>query len=350
MKRASALTLLPLLGGLLLGGCGAPRQSENETDSAPPAAAVEGDFDRSDYPRWETLEPGQFADYNRRTNLMQRGKDVYGKYCVGCHGPGGQGDGPASARLITKPRDFTSGIYKFRSTDSGSLPMEIDLYRTITRGLSGVSMPAFPLMPHRDKLAVIEYIKRLYPEWEAEAARRSVVPIPTAPRDLDDSRRIERGRIVYVAMQCTQCHGTDGRGAGATRTEYTDAWGNPQKPFDFTRGALKGGAAPEDIYRTFHTGLRSIMPSYDSTTLMTVVQEGFPPQEGLLSDGEMQRLAAALLDFPATGDELFESPAADQQRLGERNSWDLVAYIQSLREVETTAAAVLGPSFVGANR
>ncbi|NIW75638.1 MAG: hypothetical protein GWN08_10375, partial [Gemmatimonadetes bacterium] len=45
--------------------------------------------------------------------------------------------------------------------------------------------------------------------------------------------------------------------------------------FDFTRGSLKGGNTPEDIYRTFHTGLRSIMPSFDGTTLMTVAQEGF---------------------------------------------------------------------------
>ena len=80
---------------------------------------------------------------------------MYNKYCVGCHGENGDGNGPASARLITQPRDFTRGIYKFRSTDSGSLPLEADLYRTITRGLAQVSMPAFPLMPDRDKIAVI---------------------------------------------------------------------------------------------------------------------------------------------------------------------------------------------------
>ena len=34
-----------------------------------------------------------------------------------------------------------------------------------------------------------------------------------------------------------------------------DAWGNPQHPFDFTKGRLKSGAAPEDVYRTFMTGL-----------------------------------------------------------------------------------------------
>jgi mono/diheme cytochrome c family protein len=211
-------------------------------------------------------------------------------------------------------------------------------------------MPAFPLMPHRDKIAVIEYIKLLYPEWEFESGRRVVVPIPRAPDDLDTARRIDRGRIVYVSMQCTQCHGTDGRGKGATRTEYVDAWGNAQKPLDFTRGSLKGGDAPEDIYRTFHTGLRSIMPSFDGATLMTVARAGFPPQEDLLDSGELERLAPALLDFRDSAAEIYELSADEQRRLGVRNSWDLVAYIRSLRQTETTAAAVLGRSIEGATR
>ena len=304
--------------------------------------------DPLEYPRWETQEPGDFTSYNRRINMLQRGREVYTKYCAGCHGDNGQGDGPAAVRLITKPRDFTSGVYKFRSTDSGSLPMEADLYRTITRGLSGVSMPAFPLMPHRDKLAVIEYVKRMYPAWEAEAGRRVVVAGPRAPADVDSQRRVDRGRVVYVSMQCTQCHGIDGSGKGATQTEYVDAWGNPQKAFDFTRGSLKTGHTPEDIYRTFHTGLRSIMPSFDGSTLMTVAREGFPPQEGLLEAGELERLGPALADFPATVSAVFELPREDQRELGERNSWDLVAYIRSLRTSETTAEAVLGRPTGGA--
>ena len=130
--------------------------------------------------------------------------------------------------------------------------------------------------------------------------------------------------------------------------EYVDAWSQPQKAADFTRGSLKGGAAPEDIYRTFHTGLRSIMPSFDSSVLMTVAQEGFPPQEGLLAPGELESLQGALADFPETTSSVFELPADRQAQLGVRNSWDLVAYIRSLLQNETTAAAVLGSQDEGA--
>ncbi len=297
----------------------------------------------ADYDRWHTTEPGEYRGYNQRASLLQRGKAVYAKYCLGCHGQNGDGDGPAAVRLITKPRDFTKGIYKFRSTDSGSLPLDTDLHRTITDGLSRVSMPAFPLMPEQEKVAVIEYIKSFYPDWEKEKSNRWVVPVPAAPQDLGAPGRVLRGRIVYLAMQCGKCHGSDGAGTGATQTQYTDAWGNPQKPLDFTRGRLKGGDNPEDIYRTFHTGLRSIMPAYGGVTLAAVNVETFETQKMFLQPGEDEQLEPYLDDFPATAGEVFtQMDETQRQQMIQRNSWDLVAYVLSLQQQVSTAQAVLG--------
>lgn len=297
----------------------------------------------ADYNPWHTAEPGEYLAYNQRASLIQRGKGVYAKYCVGCHGEHGDGQGPAAKRLITKPRDFTKGIYKFRSTDSGSLPMETDLHRTITSGLARVSMPAFPLMPEQEKVAVIEYIKSFYDDWDKQKDQRKIVSVPTAPKDLNEQDRIMRGRIVYLAMQCGKCHGSDGAGTGATQTEYIDAWGNPQKPLDFTRGRLKGGDAPEDIYRTFHTGLRSIMPAYGGVALAAVNVETFDSQKAYLQKGELEQLQPYLETFPATAGEVFtQMDKAQQQQLVQRNSWDLVAYVMSLQQKISTAQAVLG--------
>lgn len=330
-SRAGAM-LLPWLA-LLAAGCDPASSAPDVLREAEPL-----------YERWTTVPPGEHPGYNQRASLVRRGAQVYRKYCVGCHGANGDGKGPAAERLITQPRDLTSGVYKFRSTDSGSLPLESDLYRTISRGLSRVSMPAFPLMPEREKVAVIEYIKTFYPRWDEEADERRIVVVPRAPEDLDDRRRRLRGRVVYVEMQCGQCHGIDGQGTGATRTEYTDAWGNPQKAFNFTKGSLKGGNAPEDIYRTFHTGLRSIMPSYGGDTLALVTAEGYRAKKDVLSEDEQERLAPVLDDFPQTSAELFdEMTEAERLELAGRNSWDLVAYILSLRTRTTTAQAVLPP-------
>ncbi len=330
--------VLSILAGSLLGACSGqvPPPSAAPASEETPNASIE-------YANWETTEPGAYDDYNLRANLLQRGHKVYLKYCVGCHGEYGDGAGVAAVRLITKPRDFTQGIYKFRSTDSGSLPLEQDLYRTITRGLSRVSMPAFPLMPENEKLAVIEYIKTFYPRWEEEKDDRRIVAIPQPPEDLVDDHRQLRGRVVYLQMGCSSCHGFDGRGAGATRTEYTDSWGNPQKPFDFTRGSLKGGNAPEDIYRTFHTGLRSIMPSFGGDTLAAVTADGLAAVTANIEAMEAAELEGVLEDFPADGNSVFgEMGESQRQELAERNSWDLVSYILALRTPTTTAAAVLG--------
>jgi cytochrome c oxidase cbb3-type subunit 2 len=339
---ATAAVLIASLG-LMLGS--APQQEAGEPSTPPTPEGPKP----LEYATWETERPGEHVGYNQRANLIQRGRKVYLKYCVGCHGERGDGQGKAAERLITQPRDFTSGIYKFRSTDSSSLPLESDLYRTITRGLARVSMPAFPFVPESEKVAVIEYVKSFYPRWSEEKDQRVVVPVPRAPGDLNDPQRILRGRVVYLEMQCSQCHGIDGQGTGATRTEYVDAWGNPQKPFNFTRGALKGGNAPEDIYRTFHTGLRSIMPAYEGETLALVAAEGFHGRRDLIDAAEYDSLGSVIDQFPATVEELYDSTSETERlELARRNSWDLVAFILSLRQEISTAEAVLGPARAGA--
>ncbi|RMH22092.1 MAG: cytochrome c [Acidobacteria bacterium] len=333
-RRLAGATLV----AMLLAGCAAEPPAATENAGGEPAG--EAAFD---YPQWQTVAPGENAAYNQRASLVQRGRRTYVKYCAGCHGEAGDGNGPAAARLLTKPRDFTRGIFKFRSTDSGSLPLDEDLYRTITRGLARVSMPAFPLLPESEKIALIEYLKTFYPRWEEEKGRRRVVPVPPPPDDLDEPRRRLRGRMVYLQMGCWKCHGIDGRGTGATQTEYVDAWGHPQKPFDFTRGSLKGGSSPADVYRTFHTGLRSIMPAYEGETLAAVTAGAFDAMRREVEPPDAEQLAAIAGEFPPDAEALYQGMSdAERRRLAERNSWDLVAYILSLRSRTTTAAAVLG--------
>lgn len=193
----------------------------------------------------------------------ERGRDVYATYCAGCHGEKGDGKGPAAEMLIVKPRDFTKGIFKFRSTPTGELPTTEDLYRTITLGAYPTSMPAWPLLSERERYAVIEYVKSFYPGWK-ERGPGIPIDIPPRPESLGSSESIARGRQVYELLECAKCHGDTGRGDGPSASSLErDIWGNPQKPFDFTSGRLKGGPNPEDVYRTFMTGIGgTAMPSF----------------------------------------------------------------------------------------
>jgi cytochrome c oxidase cbb3-type subunit 2 len=224
--------------------------------------------------------------------LVAQGRQVYDRYCVGCHGEKGDGKGPGARLLIVKPRDFTKGVFKFRSTPSGTLPTDEDLYKIITRGVYRTSMPDWGLVPERDRLAVIQYIKTFYPEWKAQGPGRPIF-IPEPPETLGSPQSVSRGKELYALLECTACHGESGKGDGpSAATLDPDVWGNKQKPFDFTQGRLKSGPSPKDIYRTFMTGVGgTAMPSYADIF-------GEPDGENI-KEGDAWHLASYVLSLRA---------------------------------------------------
>ena len=74
------------------------------------------------------------------------GKAVYERKCLECHGEKGDGKGPAAELLAPQPRDFTAGLYKIRTT-ANKVPTDQDLFRIITDGMPGTSMPSWAVLP-----------------------------------------------------------------------------------------------------------------------------------------------------------------------------------------------------------
>ena len=92
------------------------------------------------------------------------GQKVYEVRCMHCHGIEGKGDGAAAPFLDPKPRDFTRGQFKIRSTMSGFLPTDDDLFKTVSEGMPGTSMPAWKeLLSEEERREVVDYIKTLGP-------------------------------------------------------------------------------------------------------------------------------------------------------------------------------------------
>ena len=190
----------------------------------------------------------------------KKGEVLYAQKCAVCHGERGKGDGPAQRFLFPKPRDLTAGKFKIRSTPSGSLPTDKDLFRTITNGIAGTSMPSWGSIAEKDRWALVRYIKTLDERFKDQPPRPISIgsPPPRTPQLL------VKGKQLYQDAGCFDCHGTTGKGDGPSARNLKDDWAHPIVPYDFTKpGKYKAGSSIRDIYRTFTTGMAGTpMPSY----------------------------------------------------------------------------------------
>ncbi len=244
------------------------RDVERPTGPSPFAidpAAMEG-ADDSGAPEARDLRiEARIVSRTARRAALARGRDLYRAACATCHGARGDGNGPSAYALDPRPRDFTRGVFKWRSTSSGSLPLDEDLFHSISTGSRGTTMWGFGnLLSERERWELVEYVKSFSERFEEDGVHPDeIIPLPDdAPPVTAES--LARGRAVYEEQRCGDCHGEDGRGDGPQAATLKDAWGQPSHAFDFTVGLYRGGGSDPMIYRTFVTGLDGTpMPSYD---------------------------------------------------------------------------------------
>lgn len=195
-----------------------------------------------------------------------RGKAVYDQHCAACHGANGDGNGAAAVWLYPKPRDFSKGTFKVKSTPGQSLPTDADLLGSITRGLPGSSMPSFSYLTDAERRDVTDYVKALTSRVEpdgkrvnlfAEAAAQGALatPVMVPPEPAISVQELTLGREMYQRMQCALCHGETGAGDGPQVPTLKDVSGLPVRPRDFNTGQFRGGHTGPDLYLRIHNGL-----------------------------------------------------------------------------------------------
>jgi cytochrome c oxidase cbb3-type subunit 2 len=210
---------------------------------------------------YSLLSAAQESKIGSLTGNGNAGKELYRRYCITCHGKHGDGAGENAPHLDPRPRDFTRAAFKCRSTPSGSLPTDTDLYNTISRGVYNSAMPSWEPLTRQQRANLVAYIKTFSPRFHDEPPAPSV-PIPLEPPA--SAEAVERGAKLFQDMNCWSCHGKEGRGNGPSALTLTDSKGYPILPFDLTSGNhFKCGETSRDLFKDLATGLDGTpMPSF----------------------------------------------------------------------------------------
>lgn len=192
----------------------------------------------------------------------ESGKALYLKYCSQCHGEQGNGEGYATPHLAPRPRDFTMGKFKLRTTPNGALPTHQDIVNVLKRGMPYSSMPAWPALSDRDASDLAYFITTFSPDFTKPENVPQPVSLPSPPTATTQS--VELGKKLFVDNGCIKCHGTLGRGDGPSAPTLKDDWGHPLPAADLSQSwTFRGGSSREDIFRTMSTGLNGTpMPAF----------------------------------------------------------------------------------------
>ena len=195
------------------------------------------------------------------TGHADAGKPLYFRYCWGCHGPHGDGNGENAQYLNPMPRNFAAATFKCRSTPTGTLPTDEDLFNAITRGLVNSGMPPWMELTSQQRADLVAFIKTFSPRWKSEGPGQAISVPAESPVNLDS---LKRGKELFTKLECFKCHGEQGRGDGPAASGLTDNNNQPIRPYDFESGTrFKCGTTNADIYKIFMTGVDGTpMPSF----------------------------------------------------------------------------------------
>ena len=218
-------------------------------------------------PSWTQQGESHVGKY---TGHADPGKQLYYRYCWGCHGFRGDGNGenwipsgsyPYQPYLNIQPRNFVTATFKCRSTPTGTLPTDEDLYNTLVRGINNSNMPSWITLTGQNRADLVAFIKTLSERWKNDKAG-APINVPAEPALTLDS--IKHGKELFTKLECWKCHGPEGRGDGPSASTLTDSNDQPIRPYNFSGGSrFKCGTSNSDLYKIFMTGVDGTpMPSF----------------------------------------------------------------------------------------
>jgi len=195
------------------------------------------------------------------TGHSEVGSQLYYRYCWGCHGARGHADGENAPYLNILPRNFVQATFKCRSTPTGTLPTDSDLFNTLKRGINFTNMPSWAALTDQNRADLVAFIKTFSQRWKNE---KSGEPIQVPPEPALTITSIKHGQELFQKLECWKCHGQEGRGDGPSASTLTDSNDQPIRPYNFTTdNRSKCGRTNPELFKIFMTGLDGTpMPSF----------------------------------------------------------------------------------------
>ena len=179
-----------------------------------------------------------------------RARALYVKNCAQCHGEKGDGEGYATPHLFPRPRDFTTGKFKVRTTPNGALPTHQDLVNIIRRGMPYTSMPAWPDLSDQEVSDLAYFITTFSPDFSNAESVPQPVELPSAPaatQRVDRAREeaLRGDRLREVPRQPRSGRRTFGSNADG-RLGPSDTRGEPHAELDLPGRVVPRGYLPDD--------------------------------------------------------------------------------------------------------
>lgn len=170
--------------------------------------------------------PDKYVPQNQPLQLTvenwTKGRDIYAKRCLTCHGCAGKGDGPYAMINNARPADLRQERFK-------TLPAAFDFWR-ISEGVPGTVMPRWKqTLTEEERWLAVLFVQNAFMDMVPHLTDEGDLPAEFAARKNPvkvDPVTLDEGKAIYSA-NCQFCHGYGGRGNGV------DAAGLLPGPPDF---------------------------------------------------------------------------------------------------------------------
>lgn len=181
----------------------------------------------------------------------ETGRHLYEQACAGCHGSGGDAATTVARSLSPRPRDFTTGIVKFKSTPWNRPPTRDDLISIVSEGVRWSAMPPFEERLSPAEIgSIADFLLEAF--FTKGHDGQLVAPLEAPDPPVFDGRTIAHGKDLFD-LRCAGCHGLGGHREEPIR--YYDAWKQPVFPRDLTLPIYKRGSDPKSLYLRIRLGI-----------------------------------------------------------------------------------------------